>query len=242
MPQATQPPSAPQFFARLSSLQCTGDYQCHWCGSPCGRQWLHDEPPALIGHRVKFFPRLPASPYVCAGCWYWRRPRVTVYHLGGSYQDGRCLLRESVLMTEGGIHGLRLPSEIDRGDAEALHAHLLKPPHGSWVLSFIEGQQSNLPHLMRVNDVPDPRAGTRLFFTLNNIVHDYTPHGLELALRHPDSVEAPSPGTAALIRLLGPYRLPEWGAENGKRKAGRKSTAVEPADNKVLLQPVLSGR
>jgi hypothetical protein len=97
-----------------------------------------------------------------------------------------------------------------------LYKILLKPPH-QFVLALLTEAHERLDvgarkiknriHMADCNDLVEVKAGTELKFTLDNIPHIYTVNELEEALRR--GTDGKTPGTQALVRLLGLHKLPE---------------------------------
>lgn len=203
----TLPATAAEIYARSQGYECKGPDRCHWCGSPAERTWLHNDPPPTPFIRTKSTARVPHSAYECIGCWLWHRQRVTVFFLDGTLRDSQCAMRHSWLLTE------QSANAINRSNYSLLYDTLLNPPR-RFCLSLLDGENYvNRLELIQANDNMEVSADTVLHFTINHIPHSYSVYELEHALRHEPGGK--SPGTQALIRLLGDYKLPEK-----KRAAG----------------------
>lgn len=191
-----------QLYASLQQYHCDGTDHCHWCGSPCHRFHLHDDPPPIIGIRSKSGAKYPANAYMCWGCYLFRRERMTVEHLSKlqppdkGYTDGQCPMNHSWFIT---TSGARI---ILKKDYPALWQLLLNPPL-TFCLALLDPPANNFVHLFHLNEVMEIKAGTPLKFTINNILHSYTVHELEDALTS-KTLDGKEPGVHALLRLLGP--------------------------------------
>lgn len=210
-----------------------GDQECHWCSSKTRRVWKHDEPATIPFTRSTSYARRPSSPYLCFGCWRFRWKRVTVPFLGGGYKDGQAAENHSLWITEQGIWSIRLNEEADR---KALYTQLLQPPLRCSLMLLEGPKQVNRLHLAVANDyVNGVQRDTVFEFTINNILHSYTPYDLEEALR--TEPQGKPPGVQALIRLLGPYTLPA--RENGrpeKMPQGRPKPLEDGRQLKKIVQ------
>lgn len=211
--------TATELYANSQGMICEGDVICHWCGAHCQRRYLHDDPPPIPFVRSRSSARFPSNPYICKGCWLFRRKRLTVWNLGGEFKDGQCPINHSWWITS--CESL----VIDDNCRVGLYEYLLRPPL-KFALSLIDGEKiENLLHFCPVNDHEKILGDTPLLFHLNNIQHAYTVYELTEALKH--GTEGKEPGVRALIALLGPYTLareapPEDGSSEGKGgKKGR---------------------
>ena len=207
-------------------------YACHWCGSKCSNELMHDDPPAVPFVKRKSLAKFPANPYSCRGCWLWRRKRIGINYLTGTWGDGRprdgqSPVEHSWWVTPEAAFTLTTP------DFPKLWGLLIKPPR-CFVLALVQpptyhpnGQVDpksvvgNQLHLAVANDfvkmerVRDKEEeidvdvgskiemGTRLQFTLNNIEHSYSVYELENAFR--DGGDGKEPGVQALLKFLGPW-------------------------------------
>lgn len=209
---------ASELYAISQSNRCTGPEGCHWCGAACGRLWLHDEPPAILGVRRDRLALNPNGLYICIGCWLWRRKRVTVNflpHTDGNgaptYLDRQEAPKWSWLVTEAGSWALR------EGDAQALVSFLVAPPL-RFFLSLLDGNTPPPNHLQMclANNFEQIGGDTPLRFTINNIPHQYTVYELEDVLTG-GGVVGKEPGVRALASFL---KL-KIDAREVKTKAGR---------------------
>ena len=197
-----------ELYAKSQNAKCEGPWECHWCGSACKHIWMHDEPPRVIGMRSTIFVKKPANPYICAGCWLFRRKSVTINFLSGEYKDRQKICDYSLLMTEDNTFGIR--SE----DHGLLYEILLQPPL-KFCMALLDGEGfKNHIQMMIVNDLSEIKADTAINYTINNIPHTYTVYELKLALRN-NNVGV-DPGVLALIRKLGSYQLPEKEKRRGR--------------------------
>lgn len=217
------PHTASELYALSQGARCKGPAKCHWCGSPCERVWMHDDLPPLIGLKRREFARVPGEPYVCVGCWLWRRKRISVTGVGGQIRDGQAPAKHSWLVQKD-----KAEAVLDTDRVE-LYEHLLNPPL-TFSLSLIDNGEDNRLQLQILNDNPEVRADTELKFTFNNIEHSYTPYELKQGLAH--GPEGREPGVQTLIRFLGP---PRENHEPAPRKRGRpKENAVPDEIRKVI--------
>jgi hypothetical protein len=208
--------SLPELYAISQSHACIGTEKCHWCNSPCGRVWLHDDPPPQIGVKRDRLALNYPSPYVCVGCWLWRRASITAFWLTDGYRDRQKPVEHSWLITEEGAWAVR------REDADELYANLLDPPR-KFALALIDGDKmKNHPQMGVVNELPEVKADTPLRYTLNGIVLTYTVYELE-EMRKANNGQGKSPGVQALVRLF------------GKPKAGEKKGRGRPRKEEINI-------
>lgn len=209
------PVTCPELFAASQGACCSGPDRCHWCGAPCERWWRHDDAPPAIGVR-NYLALCPGNAYICHGCWLFRRRRVTVQHLDGSYSDGQTPSRCSWWITPDGAWSLRVRGGADR---DAAYALLLKPPL-TFSLALLE-DPAEVCHLQRtpVNDFSVIHADTPLRFSLDNRTLAYTAYELTEALK--GGLDGREPGVRALVRLLGPPEARKAEEDAEKRGRGR---------------------
>lgn len=213
---------ASDLYARAHSVKNEGEDECHWCGAPCRRFYIHDDVQQIPFTRSRSTARRPANSYICQGCWHWRRRRVTVNFLGGDFLDLQTAADHSWWVTERGAYAVR-----SGDDFGLLYDLLLKPPL-RFLLSLVEGSTRNELQLAVCNDVPEILADTRLTYTLNNIPHVYTIYELEQALL--GGVQGKEPGVQALIRFLGPLSSPN------------KEEVIQPKRDRGRPPPLDDGR
>lgn len=190
--------TASDLLARSHAGENFGPEGCHWCGSPCTRTLIHDDPYPILFQKTKTFARNRNSIYVCTGCWTYRWKKVTVRYLTGGYVDGSTLSKHSWLMTLEGTFALKTPETA----RESLYKILLEPP-AVFALSFLEVREENWIQSASLNFLSEVRGDTVLKFTVDNAEQSYTPYDLRVAL---ETGNVPSPGVATLIRMVG-----EWG-------------------------------
>lgn len=202
---------ASDVYALAFSIKNDGKDQCHWCGAKCERYWTHDDAPPIPFVRSFSTAKRPSSPYICTGCFLWRRKRTTVCFLDGDYKDGQCAENYSwlVMPVPNGAQAI-----ISNGDKARLYEILLHPPK-QFVLAITTGPSKNLLQLSIANDKREIRADTILEFTVNNIPNSYTVYDLEDALTNEES--SPSPGVRVLLNFLGPHAS----SPSNKRERGR---------------------
>lgn len=193
---------ASQVYASSQGAQCCGPVECHFCSAPCKRLWNHDDPVGPFC-RVQTTARRPANPYVCVGCWLFRRRSTTIWYIGGTFKDRQTPCENSWWMVDGHALGIK------EGNAGKLYESLLDPPL-RFVLSLKteEDGRKNFLHLMECNDHQEIRADTELKFTLNCTPLTYTIYELEQGLRQ--GPEGLNPGVGVLLRFLGPRENKLW--------------------------------
>lgn len=190
------PLRASQLYAISQGVNCEGRESCYYCGGPCTQGLLHTERRLSIGMKRTVPAKVLHSPYLCVGCWLFRRQRLTVSFLGGLYKDRQCPVNHSWWVTEKGAWG------VGKADCAEVYECLLDPPK-KFFLSLLDGGSDNHIQLAVANDNQEVRADTPLNFTVNNIQHTYTTYELSEALKHgPDGKE---PGVRALIKIFGNY-------------------------------------
>lgn len=254
----TQPSRASEFFALTQATKCEGEDHCHWCGAPCKRYWFHDEKPPVPFVKSPSLARNPASPYICVGCWLWRKKSVTVKFLDNkTLKDSQTPCNHSWYITLSGSWALR------KEDLPDLIVKLLNPPD-QFILSFVElpsynndvlrGRNghshsgTNLNHLQFcVANNPGPiELGTPLWFTVNNTPFKFTLYELQDAIVKQDAV-GKEPGVRELLRITGmpskevvPEKLHTPTADvNGEKKDRGRPPA--PPDAKHLRKKILEG-
>lgn len=203
---------ASELYAISQNAKCEGKEECHWCSAPCQQTWIHDDPLPIMGFKSISNAKRPANHFICAGCWLFRRQRLTVQFMDNGFLDRQCPLDHSWIINS-------TAKAIRPANYSSLYDLLLKPPQ-KFVLSFItswpanSGQTdhvkgiSNHLHIAIANDLAkEIKADTTLFFTINNIAHNYTIYDLNESLKNEEAGR--SPGVAALMRLLGPINFPK---------------------------------
>lgn len=189
---------ASELYAISHGTTCEGNDECHWCGAPCKKIWVHDDPPNPIiaqGSRLRSMARRPANGYICAGCWLWRRKSITAKFLSGDFKDRQIPSQHSWFIAEEGSWAIR-PQ-----DGKPLFERLLSPP-GRFVLSLrADLSIPNHIQLALANNNHSVEQDTVLHFTINGILHSYTPAGLEQFCR--GKTEDLTPGVLALGRMFG---------------------------------------
>lgn len=197
--------------------------RCHWCGSPCQRHHMHDDPPALpFTPKNRYKAKCPSTAYVCHSCYLWKRPRVTIYFLDGTLKDVQCAQKHSWYITKDSAKAIRKEDRIN------LYPILLKPEN-TFVLSLLDGKEKidNFLHLNQLNDIAEIKGNTELKFTLNNVVFTYTIYDLESALRN--SEVGKTPGVRTLIEYCGPYSIPPL-VEKEHRRGAPVTRGTGPLD------------
>lgn len=238
---APRPVLASQFFARTQSSHCDGTEECHWCAGPCQRLHIHDNPPPVPFVKDYERAKRPSNPFICVGCWLWRRKRVTVRFLGGvgrdALKDGQCALNHSWLITETSA------LVISKDSQEELKEFVLAP-HSRFILAFLDdptGLTKNHLHLMVANDLPEVLADTPLVFTVNNVPFVYSVYELETAITQ--GTGGRLPGVAQLFRLLGiPEPVVDEDGKLPKREAGRPAPKQDGRVTQQIVIPKPQGK
>lgn len=212
---------ASELFATAHSARCTGKYECHWCGGACTQDHFHDDLPPVPFQKSRSTAKRPSNPYICTGCWLYRRKRVSVQYLHGSYKDRQSLPDHSWWLTDDNV---RVISPIDH---HSLYENLLFPPL-RFSVSLLRQEKVNLLQLAEVNDFQEITADTYLKFTLDNRVLTYTIYELEEALKH--GPDGKMPGVRALLDHLGPYAI-SVDIKEEKRGRGRPKASSENKEN-----------
>lgn len=188
--------TASQIYALSQGSKCEGDRPCHYCGGPCGRDIPHGEAIRLFtGRPVGGVRRNPSSPYMCVGCWLWRKKKVSVPWLSGGVKDGGTPARFDWVVGPAGAWG------ISPACRSALYRRLLSP-EGPFFLMLWEGDGPP-DHVIQCcpgNDGPYENT-TEIGFALNNHALTYSVHELEQAARL--GPQGRDPGVRALLRVLG---------------------------------------
>lgn len=227
MAQIDRPLLASELFAYAHEARCEGPFACHWCSAPCSRTHIHDDYPLPIiapGYRLRSLARRPSSPFICRGCWLWRRKRVTITYLNGDFKDGQAASKQSWLI---------LPSKgafaLNESCREEVWPFLLKPAK-RFCLAFYDGEENHL-QLMQAVDLIGVTIETPLRYTINNIIHEYTVYDLEQSIKHQ---EEKTPGVRGLVRMLG--KLPD--AQPVEVKKGRPKGKPAELDGRQLQRVV----
>ena len=211
---------ASELFAFAHEMPVEGDQECHWCGARCGRKWPHGMPPRTYFVPVNKSARRPSSPYLCAGCWLYAMPRVTVRWLGGGLRDSQCWADHSWLLTEKGVWGIRGREdgsrllEVRRG---------LEGPCGLALRSEGSRRGPLLQHAV-INKGEDV-----LRFTLDDVPHEFTKYDLGEAVKTGE-LSGKMPGTRALAAFVGGIPKPPPVIEP-KRPRGRPPYAERDAES-----------
>jgi hypothetical protein len=191
------------------------DSECHWCAGKCSRKFVHDDAPPVPFVRSRSKAVRPGNPWICNGCYLFRRRRLTVRFLdeAQSFRDAQCPLGWGWWLTERGAWALRI------NEAITIWELLLKPPL-TFALAFLDWGRpgeacDNLVHLWETNDLETIEGGTPLRFTINNVPHTYSCYELKQGLSKKGAPMAA--GVRALVELLGPCpRLEALKEEPGK--------------------------
>ncbi len=218
------PMLASDLFAKSQGSLNNGIQECHWCSAACDQTWRHDDSPPIPFQKNKSRARCPANHWICVGCWLWRRQRVTVTYLDNSYRDSQSATNHSWWVVDSDARA------INSNCKSMLHSTLLKPPN-RFVLSLKEDGTQNHLHLAVANDISVIEANTPLFFTLNNVVSEYTVYDLETALKDRDASR--SPGVRALISWFGPWEMDQ---KSKVRSVGKPQEVKITETTKKVIQ------
>jgi hypothetical protein len=211
---------ASELYALSQGSICAGSFECHWCSSPCTADHIHDDLPTHIPFVRSPHPsKRPGNPYICQGCWLYRRTRLTVNYLSGEWLDRQKPFDHSWLITKTNAWGIR------PDDYPELFRFLLKP-QCSFVLSLRtpDYQFHNYLQLALCNDIAEITANTTLYFTVNNSANSYTIYELEEAIRNDE--EGKSPGVRTLLAMHRPPRPTEMNQHRGRGRP-RKEEEVD---------------
>lgn len=237
-----------ELYAKVNGSKCEGDHQCHWCTAPCSNTWTHDEPPPQIGVKLQTIARRVGSPYICSGCWLYRRQSQTVQFytkqidekgkrgLIHPFRDRQQLKDHSWILTEKEFYGLVFPV-----DGPKLYRYLLKPNPLMFCLSLVEGGIENHISLAVLNTNYILTNETKLYFTYNNAKHHYTIYELAEAIKH--GPKGKDPGIGILMRILGDpggdiFKTDEELAKEEEIKRGRGRPKPLDDAKKVLRKPI----
>lgn len=111
-------------------------------------------------------------------------------------------------------------------DHKNLWELLLAPPP-LFCLSLVEsGKIDNQLHLSTINDHAILTAETPLFYTIDNVVHEFTVYELKEGCKW--GMEGKSPGVRALARVLGEHPI-----EQDKYVEGRRGRPPKHDDDDV---------
>lgn len=243
---------ASQLYALNHNVQCKGPEKCHWCGAPCERLWINDEPqntPFVRGPKTT--AKCPGNPYICVGCWLWRKKYITANFLDNSYLDRQTPANHSWLVTLSGVNTIR------EADYVLLLDKLLNP-HPKFVLSLLDrnpttsGSPQAIKNHLQYNQInwnEKVQQDTPLKFTVNNIEYEYTVYELKKALENTQDSNGKSPGVQELIRILGKSveknaqaQKIAREAEEKKKQEGERGKGRPPAleDAKQLKKNVVT--
>lgn len=187
--------TASELYAISEGKKCEGKRECHWCGAACEEKWLHDEPPLIIGVRRAFTVARPNNPWICAGCWLWRRPRITVRFLDDTFRDCQSPSKHNWLITS------TASKTFDHSHHSVLYHFLTTAPPRFTLALRTSGSGTDVAlHTAIVNETKDLTVNTPLFFTLDNIKHQFTLYELDEALRR--EATGKEPGVRVLAKMF----------------------------------------
>lgn len=201
-----RPLTAPQLYAMSQNDPCFGINECYFCASPCTSERTHTQPPPqpFMPFNRSHVKRL-MSPWICRGCWLFRRTRITVDYLSTGAngraemtKDIQAPMNHSWYITEKGAWAIRLDT-----DQSALYEALLDPPL-RFCMSLLTGKEQTHLQIVPVNDCHEIRGDTPLSFSVDGVNYVYTTYELNESLNG-KIVSDHIPGVRRLIELLGLY-------------------------------------
>lgn len=206
-----RPLSAPELYALSQAKECKGKERCYWCGSACDQSNTHDDPPPPIALRARANQnaKVPASPYVCKGCWLWGRKHITIQFMNGrGFQDRQAPAQHSWFITPNQAVVLResgatILASGQLQDRELVYKYLLRPNGTPFTLALLTSGHTITINRCVVNQSSSGyTADTELTYTLNNQPYHYRVHELEEALR--TGTNGKEHGVRLLLETLGP--------------------------------------
>lgn len=220
------PIPASALYAHTQGSFNSGMWRCHFCGACCSELYEHDDPRREVGQKRLVFAMFPANPWMCRGCWLWRRTRLELTFLDGSRQTKQCPRNHSWFLSSGQAFA------ITPHCYPTLYDKLINPPR-CFSLSLLEGSGSiNHLQLTLTNNLPCVLANTPLRYTINGVPHTYTVYELEEGARNDEA--GIEPGSRELLRYLGIERQKLNQPE--KRKKGKQPDYVH--DNRRVREVV----
>lgn len=211
--------TASMLFSSVQGIPSNGHLwcRCHWCGGPCNNQIVHDDPPPIPFVRSSSGAKCPSETYICMGCHLWRNGKRTINFLGGGFKDGQRPKDHSWLITD------KVALVLEDGKGQDDLWRFLLTPSKQFVLALrsSKGGVDTLLHFAIANDPGGILADTPLYFTLNNVPHQYSIYELVESIRSPDGPS--DPGTKALWNFLGgpPEDIQSQYPKHGEEKRGR---------------------
>ncbi len=204
--------SPSQIYAIANNGTCEGEMECHWCGSPCKRNFFHDDVlPFTIGGKREYAKK-PMSPYICTGCFLFRRKRITVWFPDKEFKDSQAPARHSLLYGKYECLALR------KGSGKFIYPKLLSPSL-FFVLALIDENQDNPIQHHVSNCFEVISSSMELEFTYNSKPFSYTINDLENALKH--GMNGAPPGAAHLVRYFGEWEFPKEEKEDPPKEIKR---------------------
>lgn len=187
-----------ELYAQVLSRKCAGEQSCHWCGGPCDRTLLHNDPPRIPFQKTPNTAKNYSSIFCCVGCWLWLRGSISVAFLTDErLRDKQKACNHSWWITGRGAWGLE-PS-----DYSTLYEQLLKPPLRFCLMLNTDKNTPNHLHMAVLNEMEVIDAATPLRFTLNNVIFQYSVYELEQALK--SGTIGKEPGVRELMTVMGQY-------------------------------------
>jgi hypothetical protein len=198
---------ASNLYAMSEGKKNEGHWECHWCTAPCDSTFVHDDPPPIpFITRGKSNAKRPTMPYICIGCWLWRRKSLSIFSLSGKLlKDRETPSHHSWFITPGDARVITLD------DFEILRQLLLAPPSRFSMIVKVEDPVEI--HRAVANNNEAVTLGTQLHFTVDHVLHSWTPHGLEHAIRNGE--QGADAGSRYLSKWLSPWNLPEKPEHHG---------------------------
>lgn len=224
-------PLASEIYALSQGCRCEGAWECHYCGGRCSQALTHNEPMGLFTGKplTEGVRKRPGSPFLCVGCWLWKRKKLTASFLSGGYKDGTSPCDNSWIVTPSGAWAITTEC------GPRLYKRLLGPTQ-PFFLMVREGTSAPAGLIQSCpGNEPDAENPDKTYqFTVNNVIHSYSIVELQQSVLTGD--QGREPGVRALIRIFGPVprelvKLPELEEAEENRGRGRPTkqypTAVE---------------
>lgn len=212
---------ASDLFAAVNSTYNRGPLECHWCGAKCDRRWTHDDPGPVPYQKTILNAKKPGNPYICVGCWIYRKQSTTLTYLGGSLKDRQSLRNHSWIITDKVLI-------LDKDYSQDIYKLLLAPPK-RFSLSIISSVKENYLHHAVVNNFSEVLADTEFTFTYDNSPYQYSVYELFEGLKN--GVEGKLPGVRVLVDYLGKYEFSPEEIKEPQKGAGRPTKANDTMRN-----------
>ena len=192
---------ATDLYAISEGKKNEGHWECHWCTAACDSSMVHDDPPPIpFVSRGKSNAKRPTMPYICLGCWLWRRKSLSIFSLSGKLLKDRQTPRDWSWFITPVDARVIIPD-----DYPLLREMLLNPPSRFALIVKVDDPVEI--HRTVANDNQTVTVGTQLHFTVDHVLHSWTPAGLEHAIRNGE--QGSDAGCRYLSKWLAPWNLPD---------------------------------